>query len=346
MTNIFSNVDTEDTVFFLFFQAFGDVQSAQIICEQKNQSSLVKSSDKISLSTSSDQLSSTSFITDDSNNISFLTTDFPFPLLTSQENDTEKLPLPSEIIVEDCLDEQTALEEDLEKVSKVDKHNKILDFIDVESEVPSKEKNVQQFQTQSLISQENVEDSQLKNPLFLLLQKNGLRCRELVNNSQRNDLVPEWRDINLIARITAKHLLNLAIPPKRKILSSTLTRWAQYFKCLFPKTPTSCFYDFKYEPSQRRDGTVIKKKRAEGALQVQLFQERRKLIKEDRTVLLRRPSTSESIDIDEKSNSLNVLHKSSSQVFITNWRSAGLQEEGVRSKISTIGNSFIITFNI
>jgi len=243
------------------------VQSAQVICEQKNQSSLVKSSDEISLSTSSDQLSSTSFITDDSNSISFLTTDFPFPLLTSQENDTEKLPLPSEIIVEDCPDEHTALKEDLEKVSKLDEHNKILDFIDVEAESPSKEKNVQQ-QTQSVISQENVEDLQSKNPLFLLLQKNGLRCRELVNNSQRNDLVPEWRDINLIARITAKHLLNLAIPPKRKILSSTLTRWAQYFKCLFPKTPTSCFYDFKYEPSQRRDETVIKKKRTEGALQV------------------------------------------------------------------------------
>jgi len=313
-----------------------------VICEQKNQSSLVKSSDEISLSTSSDQLSSTSFITDDSNNISFLTTDFPFPLLTSQENDTEKLPLPSEIIVEDCLDEHTALEEDLEKISKLD--NKILDFIGVEPEVPSKEKNVQQLQIQSVISQENVEDSQSKNPLFLLLQKNGLRCRELINYSQRNDLVPEWRDINLIARITAKHLLNLAIPPKRKILSSTLTRWAQYFKCLFPKTPTSCFYDFKYEPSQRRDGTVIKKKRAEGALQVQLFQERRKLIKKDRTVLLRHPSTSESIDTDQKASSSNVLCKSSSQVFITNWRSAGLQEEGVRSKISTTGNSII--FNI
>jgi len=233
------------------------MQSVQVICEQKNQSSLVKSSDEISLSTSSDQLSSTSFITDDSNSISFLTTDFPFPLLTNQENDTEKLPLFSEIIVEDCLDEHTALEEDLEKVSKLDKHNKILDFIDVEPEIPSKEKNVQQLQTQSVISQENVEDSQSKNSLFLLLQKNGLCCQELVNYSQRNDLVPEWRDINLIAKITAKHLLNLAISPKRKILSSTLIRWAQYFKCLFLKTPTSCFYDFKYDssttvrPSQR-----------------------------------------------------------------------------------------------
>jgi len=97
--------------------------------------------------------------------------DFPFPLLTGQENDTEKLPLPSEIIVEDCLDEHTALEEDLEKVSKLDKHNKILDFIDVEPEVPSKEENVQQLQIQSVISQENVEDLQSENPLFLLLQK-------------------------------------------------------------------------------------------------------------------------------------------------------------------------------
>lgn len=112
--------------------------------------------------------------------------------------------------------------------------------------------------------------------MFILLQKDGLRCRKLVNYPQRNDLIPDWRDINLVAKITAKHLLNLADPPKRKILSSTLTRWAQYFKNLFPKTLMSCLYDFKYESSQRKDGTVIKKKRAEGALQVQLFRVERK----------------------------------------------------------------------
>nr|XP_012218885.1 PREDICTED: uncharacterized protein LOC105670120 [Linepithema humile] len=202
--------------------AFGEVQPAQVICEQKNQSSLVESSDEISLSTSSDQLSSTSFITDDSN-ITFLTTDLTFPLLTSQENNTEKLPFSLEINVEDCSDEHTALEEDLENVSKLD--DKILYFID-KPKAPLKEKNVQQLQVQSVISQEKkeTEDSQSKNPLFFLLQKNGLRCRELVSHSQRNNFVLEWRDINLIARITAKHLLNLAIPPKRKILSSTLTR--------------------------------------------------------------------------------------------------------------------------
>lgn len=325
----------------IFFQAFGDVQSAQVICEQKNQSALVKSSDEISLSTS-DQLSSTSFITDDSNDITFLTTDLPFPLANNQENNTEKLPSSFEINVEDYFDKDAALEEDLENVSKLD--DKILDFID-EPKAPLKEINVKQLQAQSVISQEKkeTEDSQSKNPLFLLLQKSGLRCRELVSHSQRNDLVPEWRDINLIARITAKHLLNSAIPPKRKILPSTLTRWAQYFKCLFPKTPTSCFYDFKYEPSQQKDRTVIQKKRAEGALQVQLFQERRKLIKEDRTVLLRRPSTSESTEINESSSSSNVPNKSSSHhVFFKNiWRSVGVQEEGARSKISTTGNLYI-----
>lgn len=322
--------------FFPFFQTFGNVQSAQIICEQNNQSSLVKSSDEISLSSFSDQLSSISFTS--SSSTSLLTTDFSIPLqpLTSKENEkNEKLSF--EVNVEDCSAEHTALEA-VNVVPNLD--DKILDLINVEAaEATFKEieKNVQQLRRQS-VSQEDTEDLQAENPLFSLLQKGGLRCRELVNHSQRHDLVPEWRDINIIAKITAKHLLNLAIPPKRKILSSTLTRWAQYFKCLFPKTPTSCFYDFKYEPSQRRDGTIIQKKRAEGALQVQLFQERRKLIKEDRTVLLRRPSIP---DGQGSSNSSNIPHNFSQ---ITNtWRSAGLQEEEVRSsKISITGNFSII----
>lgn len=242
--------------FFLFFQAFDNVQSVQVICEEKNQSSLVKNSDEISLSTYSDQLSCTSFTSNSST--SLLTTDIPVSLpshsLTNEENDIENEKLPFEVNIEDYPDEQTAqLEADLEKVlPKLD--NKILDLIDVEATpFEELEKNGKQLRTQSVISLEDTEDLHSKNPLFILLRKNGLCCRELVNH--RNDLVPEWRNINLIARITAKHLLNLASPPKRKILSSTLTRWAQYFKCLFPKTPTSCFYEFKYEPSQRKDGS-------------------------------------------------------------------------------------------
>lgn len=338
----FSRIGTQESyIFFLFFQAFGNVQSAQIICEQTNQSSLVQSSDEISLSSFSDHLSSISFTS--SSSTSLLTTDFPIPLqpVTSKENDTENEKLPFEVNLEDYSAQHTALEA-VNVVPNLD--DKILDLINVgaaEATFKELEKNVQRLQTQP-VSQKDTEDSQSENPLFSLLQTGGLRCQELVNHSQRHDLVPDWRDINLIAKITAKHLLNLAIPPKRKILSSTLTRWAQYFKCLFPKTPTSCFYDFKYEPSQRRDGTIIQKKRAEGALQVQLFQERRKLIKEDRTVLLRRPSVSESGQ--GSSNSSNIPENISSQITNT-WRSAGLEEE-VRSKISTTGNFFIIVFYI
>lgn len=338
----FGRIGTQESyIFFLFFQAFGSVQSAQIICEQTNQSSLVQSSDEISLSSFSDHLSSISFTS--SSSTSLLTTDFPTPLqpVTSKKNDTENEKLSFEINLEDCSAQHTALEA-VNVVSNLD--DKILDLINVgaaEATFKGLEKNVQRLQTQP-VSQKDTEDSQSENPLFSLLQTGRLRCQELVNHSQCHDLVPDWRDINLIAKITAKHLLNLAIPPKRKILSSTLTRWAQYFKCLFPKTPTSCFYDFKYEPSQRRDGTIIKKKRAEGALQVQLFQERRKLIKEDRTVLLRRPSVSESGQ--GSSNSSNIPENISSQITKT-WKSAGLEEE-VHSKISTTGNFFIIVFYI
>lgn len=139
-------------------------------------------------------------------------------------------------------------------------------------------------QTQVSISSINIEDREAKNPLLFLLRKNGLRCKELVDNPHRNDVVPEEHDINLIARVTVKHLLNLTVPPKQKISTSTLTRWAKYFKRLFPKTSMSCFYGLKYELSTQRNGTIIQKKRAQGALQVQLFQERRKLIKEDPSV--------------------------------------------------------------
>lgn len=132
---------------------------------------------------------------------------------------------------------------------------------------------------------------EVKNPLFTLLHNNGSRLRELIHDVHRNNLVPVGPDINLIGKITAKHLLKLATPPQRRISTSTLITWAKYFKCLFPKTPTSAFYAFKYEPYRRRDGTILQKKRAEGVLQVQLFQERRKLIKENRDALLRKPST-------------------------------------------------------
>lgn len=225
---VFSNVGTQESrIFFLFFQAYGNV-STQVFCEQKNQSSLVKSSDEISLSSAtSDQLSCISFTS--SSSTSLLTTDFPIPLsqhlLASEKNDTEnkKFRIPFEIDVEDYSAEHTAqLEANFEKVvPKLD--DKTLDLINVEAidTIPFEE-NVQR--TQSVTSQEDTEDPQLKNPLFILLQKNGLYCRELVNHPQRNDLVLDWRDINLIARIIAKHLLNSVIPPKRKILTSTLTR--------------------------------------------------------------------------------------------------------------------------
>ncbi|XP_011867551.1 PREDICTED: uncharacterized protein LOC105561824, partial [Vollenhovia emeryi] len=179
---------------------------------------------------------------------------------------------------------------------------------------------------QPIVPEVNTEDSQFENPLFALLKKSGYRCQELVDNPHRKDLVPEGRDINLIAKVVAKHLLNLAIPPKRKILTSILTRWAQYFKRLFPKTPTSCFYAFKYEPSKRRDGIIIQKKRAEGALQVQLFQERRKLIKKDPSVLLRNSSVNSDGNNISYSGTLNLP-------IVTNvWRPVGQQGEEVQHR--------------
>lgn len=111
------------------------MQSAQerVICEQKNQSFLVESSDKISLPTS-DQLSSVSFITNDSDSvISLLTTDSPFPSShspTNEENVTEKFQNPFKINVEDCPHEHITLKADLENVvPKLD--DKILHLINV-----------------------------------------------------------------------------------------------------------------------------------------------------------------------------------------------------------------------
>lgn len=299
----------------------------------------------------SEQLPSTSFHASSSSSSTCSSTSLfkrnplflPFEIESSEENsntESEEVKDPLTPDVEDFLHECAAqLETEFEETEQEDE---IKDLIDVEAAITLKtSKNIaQQLQTEPAVPQANTEDPQFKNPLFILLQKNGLHCRKLVDESHRNDFVPEGRDINLIARVTAKHLLNLATPPQRKILSSTLARWAQYFKRLFPKTPTSCFYSYKYEPSRRRNGVIIQKRRAEGALQVQLFQERRKLIKEDRTVMLRRPSL-DSVGDDRDSGPSNIL-----PIIIGTWRVAGQEGEKVQhcGEVSTTGNFFVIIF--
>lgn len=322
------------------------MQPAQIIYEgNSQQSSLAKSSNEeiVALSSSSDeQFPCTSFHAS-SSSTSRLKRKFPFSFslhstdISSDGNstDSEELPIPLGVAIEDCA---ALLKTELEKIPALE--DEIKDVIDAEAAEATPLESSERIgdqQTQPVLPQVNIEDLQSKNPLFILLRKSGLHCQKLIDDPHRNDLVPEWRDINFIAKVTAKHLLNLAIPPKCKISPSTLIRWTEYFNRLFPKTPTSCFYAFKYEPSKRRNGIIIKKKRAEGALQVQLFQERRKLIKEDRTVMLRRPSA-DSIDGDRASGPLNV------PIITSTWRLAGQQGEEVqhRDEISTTGNFSLI----
>lgn len=189
----------------------------------------------------------------------------------------------------------------------------------------SEKNSAQQQSGQSSILDINTEDSEVRNPLFILLHNNGPHLQKLIHDVHRNDLVPVGPDINLIGKITAKHLLDFAPPPQRRVSTSTLTTWAKYFKCLFPKTPTSAFYAFKYEPYRRTDGTILQRKRAEGVLQVQLFQERRKLIKENRNALLRQPST--------VSASRNKNSYSSGDVFnnTNTWRSVSRSEGEIQS---------------
>lgn len=172
----------------------------------------------------------------------------------------------------------------------------------------------------------------LQNPLFVLLHKNGSHLRKLICDIHRNNLMPVGHDINFIGKVTAKHLLHLATPPQRKIPTSTLIRWSKYFKRLFPKTPTSAFYAFKYELYTRRDGTVLQRKRAEGVLQVQLFQERRKLIKENRDTLLRQPCTK---SIVKDSNPSNDMFNSTKL-----WRSVSQSKGEIPSSVEILREGF------
>lgn len=182
-------------------------------------------------------------------------------------------------------------EEDFTKAS-VQLEDVLKDFDEVTAIPIQTSRESSTLQRQSPIPNINTADSEAKNPLLILLHKSGSHYRKLIHNIHRNDVVPLGPDMNLIGKIVAKHLLNLATPPQRKIPVITLIKWAKYFKRLFPKTPTSAFYAFRYEPYRRPNGTVFQRKRAEGVLQVQLFQERRKLIKHNRNVLLRKPSES------------------------------------------------------
>ncbi|XP_036148812.1 uncharacterized protein LOC105840131 isoform X4 [Monomorium pharaonis] len=289
--------------------AYGNVQSAQIYKNDKQQPFLLTSSSNSSPSTFSyisinndrhDLLSTT-----DISFSSTLSIDSPITI-NSEESivKSEEFEVPSELNVKDFIADRAAHFEHEVDREVPEFQNEIKDFTEAiqTTSLEAIENNTQQRLSVSSII--NIEDPETRNPLMILLRKNG-HCQKLVDNPCRNDMVPEGKDINLIARITVKHLINLATPPKRKIPTSILTKWAEYFKRLFPKTPVSSFYAFKYESSRTKNGTIVQKKRAEGALQVQLFQERRKLIKEDRTVLLRCPSANYITDnknLDPSSN--------------------------------------------
>ncbi|XP_012542377.1 uncharacterized protein LOC105840131 isoform X3 [Monomorium pharaonis] len=321
--------------------AYGNVQSAQIYKNDKQQPFLLTSSSNSSPSTFSyisinndrhDLLSTT-----DISFSSTLSIDSPITI-NSEESivKSEEFEVPSELNVKDFIADRAAHFEHEVDREVPEFQNEIKDFTEAiqTTSLEAIENNTQQRLSVSSII--NIEDPETRNPLMILLRKNG-HCQKLVDNPCRNDMVPEGKDINLIARITVKHLINLATPPKRKIPTSILTKWAEYFKRLFPKTPVSSFYAFKYESSRTKNGTIVQKKRAEGALQVQLFQERRKLIKEDRTVLLRCPSANYITD------NKNLDPSSNTSINRNTWKLMSQQKgEEVRScnKVS-IGDSDI-----
>lgn len=304
------------------FQAYGDVQLAQII--YKNKQSFPKESCKEirMLASSSDLLPSISCNINNGSSI-FKEPDPSLSLINaasspsyadspiticSEESSTE-----SEEINKDFVPVKQFVTQHIEQISKVSEtdvfelHNEIEDLAEAG---PSASFQVSQ----------NIEECKDRNPLLILLRKTGLRYTELIDNPHRNDVVLEGHDINFIARVVIKHLISLTAPPKRKILTSTLTKWAEYFKYLFPKTPVSSFYNFKYEACKQKYG-IIPKKKAQGALQVQLrlFQERRKLIKEDPSVLLRRRNIN-SIVSDKSADSGDTF------IVKKTWRPVSQQE--------------------
>ncbi|XP_011858357.1 PREDICTED: uncharacterized protein LOC105555918 isoform X2 [Vollenhovia emeryi] len=309
---------------------YGDIQSACIISEKQSFSSSspcevasVDHSPKRNLS----NISISTNISSSSSNLSLSPFAFPSYVnefvnseqITAENKELEDTPNLQVNVEDTAVEFATNIKEDFTEAT-AESEDELKDFNDVTTAPiqTSSEKSVQE--RQSPISDFNISDSEAKNPLFNLLHKNGSHFQKLIHNIHRNDLVPVGSDINLIGKVTAKHLLNLATPPQRKIPTSTLIRWAEYFKRLFPKTPTSAFYFFKYESYRRPNGTIVQRKRAEGVLQVQLFQERRKLIKENRDALLRQPSTSTGEDRDPCTSN-DTSH-------ITNtWRSVS-QSEG------------------
>ncbi|XP_032689939.1 uncharacterized protein LOC116853148 isoform X2 [Odontomachus brunneus] len=218
----------------------------------------------------------------------------------------------------------THVEEHFEGTTAQSDELKDFDDITVVS-IPESDENGTQQQSPTLDF--NIAESEVRNPLFTLLHNSGSHLRKLIHNIHRNDLVPVRPDINLIGKVIANHLLDLATPPQRKVPTSTLITWTKYFKDRFPKTPTSAFYAFKYEPYKRKDGILLQRKRAEGVLQVQLFQERRKLIKENRDILLRHPNIV-STDKNRDPCSSNDIYN-----ITTTWRSVSQSEGEIQSSI-------------
>ncbi|XP_011873741.1 PREDICTED: uncharacterized protein LOC105565280 isoform X2 [Vollenhovia emeryi] len=314
------------------------MQSAHIIDTNDKQSSSSNSSYEVASlvqcpKRNSSNISSTNISSSSGSSNNFSESQMALPLhfnefmcnekITAENIELEDPPNLHVVKVEDiAVKFDTNIEEDLtESTTQLEDEMRDLDDVITAPVQTSRKKSTEQRHSQSPIPDFNTADPEARNPLFNLLHKNGSHLRKLIHNIHRNNLVPVGSDLNLVGKVTVKHLLNLATPPQRKVPTSTLIRWAIYFKRLFPKTPMSAFYSFKYEPYRRPDGTILQRKRAEGVLQVQLFQERRKLIKENRDVLLRQPCTSVSTKDRDPCSSDDMSHTTKT------WRSVS-QSEG------------------
>lgn len=129
-------------------------------------------------------------------------------------------------------------------------------------------------------------DDRKHNPIWLLLIKGSAEAKRISELPENSKLSPS--EIKEIAKVTANYLFSVANLPKRQVLPEKCTFWTyNYFEKLFPNTSSSRFYYIKREKYTTRDGKVVNKGRATGALHTQLGQLRRKLLIKDVNARLR-----------------------------------------------------------
>ncbi|RLU20356.1 hypothetical protein DMN91_006964 [Ooceraea biroi] len=213
--------------------------------------------------------------------------------------------------------------EDLTETS-VQLEDELKDFDDVTT-APVQTSSDKEQEKQSPIPNFNTANAEGRNSLFNLLHKNGSHLQKLIHNIHRKDLVPVGSDINLIGKVTAKHLLNLATPPQRKIPTSTLIRWSKYFKRLFPKTPNPLFMPLNTSHIDVQTASYFRERERKECCRSNSFK-RRKLLKENRDVLLRQPCTSVSTGRDRSPYPSNISH------ITKTWRSVSQSEGEIQSR--------------